>query len=134
VRVVLAAAARSAQIEAMATSDRGGDDRRSTPDRRFVVDRRAADRRQSVVRVTVEQRSGRDRRVTEERRLVDDRRVPMDRRANGAPIETHLHAAITLLEHLSDGGHLTAQAQRDLDAALFRLKFALDRLADEEQV
>jgi len=118
----------------MASSDRGGDDRRSIPDRRFVVDRRAADRRQSVVRVTVEQRSGRDRRVTDERRLVDDRRVPMDRRANGAPIETHLHAAITLLEHLSDGGHLTAQAQRDLDAALFRLKFALDRLADEEQV
>jgi hypothetical protein len=133
-RVILATAPPGAQIVRMSSSKPRGEDRRNIPDRRFVMDRRAAERRQSVVPVSQEQRSGRDRRVTEERRVVEDRRVPMDRRANGAPVETHLHAAIALLERLSDGGHLTAQAQRELDAALFRLKFALDRLADEEQV
>jgi hypothetical protein len=112
-------------------SDRRGNDRRAVPDRRFVEDRRIIDRRQSLVPVQVEQRMGIDRRLLNERRASEDRRWWMDRRLAGASLGMHLRTAVELLERVADSGPLADERRRDLDGAMFRLKFALDRLEED---
>ena len=67
--------------------------------------------------VTVERRAGKDRRQHPERR-AGGRRGGQERRGEESAAE-HIRNALQLIvdEH-----------RRDLDAALFRLRFALDRL------
>jgi len=83
--------------------------------RRAVTDRRAPeDRRQVVVRVPVEQRSGTDRRSGNERRASQS-------------LGDQIRGALELLTNVAESGTLDDAGLRDLDAAVFRLRFVLDR-------
>ena len=84
-------------------------------DRRAVTDRRTPqDRRQVVVRIPVEQRSGTDR------RSGDERRAPQS-------LGDQIRSALELLTSVAESGTLDDAGLRDLDAAVFRLRFVLDR-------
>ncbi|PYP60949.1 MAG: hypothetical protein DMD44_00630 [Gemmatimonadetes bacterium] len=85
------------------------------PDRRAVPDRRTPeDRRQGVVRVPVEQRSGTDRRSGGDRRTSQS-------------LGDQIRNALELLTSVAESGTLDDAGLRDLDAAVFRLRFVLDR-------
>jgi hypothetical protein len=87
----------------------------SRADRRTIADRRApADRRQVVVVMPVERRSGSERRSAAERRTPES-------------IGEHIRNALQLLTNVAESGTLDEENLRDLDAAMFRLRFALDR-------
>ncbi len=84
-------------------------------DRRAQADRRKSqDRRQVVVRVPVEQRSGSDRRAGAERRAPQT-------------LSEQIRDALELLTNVAESGTLDDAGLRDLDAAVFRLRFVLDR-------
>ena len=84
-------------------------------DRRALTDRRTPqERRQVVVRVPVEQRSGTDR------RSGDERRAPQS-------LGDQIRSALELLTSVAESGTLDDAGLRDLDAAVFRLRFVLDR-------
>ena len=101
-------------------------DRRAPPDRRRGTERRNGDRRHMLALVTVERRSGSDRRRNPDRR-GDERRTGPERRGEESAAE-HIRNALQLIEHVADSHQLDDEHRRDLDAALFRLRFALDRL------
>jgi len=97
--------------------DGGGTLTRMEPltDRRAVADRRTSEeRRRVVVRVPVEQRSGNDRRVGTERRGPQS-------------LADQIRNALELLTSVAESGTLDDAGLRDLDAAVFRLRFVLDR-------
>jgi len=86
-------------------------------DRRSLADRRAAardDRRRVAALVPTERRSG------EERRSGAERRTPES-------VAEHIRNALQLLTNVAESGTLDEESLRDLDAAMFRLRFALDR-------
>jgi hypothetical protein len=84
-------------------------------DRRAQADRRTSqDRRRVVVRVPVEQRSGSDRRSGGERRSPQG-------------LGDQIRDALELLTNVAESGTLDDAGLRDLDAAVFRLRFVLDR-------
>jgi hypothetical protein len=88
-------------------------------DRRQLTDRRtSADRRQAAVLVTVERRAGLDRRSRAERRTPES-------------VGEHIRNALQLLSNVAESGTLDEESLRDLDAAMFRLRFALDRFEAE---
>ena len=88
----------------------------SHADRRLAADRRApTDRRRVVTIVVEERRSGVERRAQPERRGPE---------SAGA----HIRNALELLTNVAESGTLDEESLRDLDAAMFRLRFALDRL------
>ena len=88
----------------------------SHADRRLTQDRRTRGDRRRVVTV-----------VVEERRSGVDRRAPAERRAPESAAE-HIRNALQLLTNVAESGTLDEESLRDLDAAMFRLRFALDRL------
>jgi len=88
----------------------------SHADRRLIIDRRAATDRRRVVSV-----------VVEDRRSGVDRRGQPERRAPETAGE-HIRNALQLLTNVAESGTLDEESLRDLDAAMFRLRFALDRL------
>ena len=88
----------------------GTTDRRQTPDRRSRSDRRRV--------VTV---------VVQERRSGVERRGFFERRSSEEPGED-IRNALQLLTNVAESGTLDEASLRDLDAAMFRLRFALDRL------
>jgi hypothetical protein len=96
-------------------------DRRTAAERRAETERRNGERRQTLIAVTVERRSGKDRRRSAERRSA------AERRAEGSAIE-HIRHAFKLIARVADADALDDEHRRDLDAALFRLRFAMDRL------
>ncbi|HUK21396.1 MAG TPA: hypothetical protein VLV45_07550 [Gemmatimonadales bacterium] len=98
---------------------RSPQDRRDSSDRRSGADRRS-DNPVGLALVPVDRRGGTDRRKSD-RRVVPDRRRPV------SP-EDHIRNALELLGQVSDGAGLEEELQRDLDSAIFRLRFALDRL------
>jgi len=78
-----------------------------------------------------ERRGGSDRRrviveVTDNRRSDTDRRQD-ERRASETAGE-HIRNALVLITQVADSDKLDDEHRRDLDAAMFRLRFALDRL------
>jgi|GEM_PF-2264034 hypothetical protein len=84
-------------------------------DRRQREDRRSGrDRRQTVVPVPLERRAGTERRRGERRAAQS--------------VADQLRSALTLLTNVAESGTLDEPSLRDLDAAMFRLRFALDRL------
>jgi hypothetical protein len=91
-------------------------DRRSRPDRRVVTDRRAA----ADAKAAEPAPSG-------ERRSRSARRSGVERRGRET-VEEHLRNALQLLSNIAETGSLDDEARRDLDAAMFRLRFAVDRL------
>jgi hypothetical protein len=88
----------------------------SHADRRLLSDRRAAADRRRVVTVVVEERRG-----GEERRRIPERRAPES-------AGDHIRTALELLTNVAESGTLDEDSLRDLDAAMFRLRFALERL------
>jgi hypothetical protein len=87
----------------------------SPADRRKVTERRTSgDRRRIVVFVPVDQRSGQDRRGVAERRTPES-------------VGEHIRNALQLLANVAESGTLDEESLRDLDAAMFRLRFALDQ-------
>src|SRR5213592_3879968 len=73
-----------------------------------------ADRRRVAALVPTERRSG------EERRSGAERRTPES-------VAEHIRNALQLLTNVAESGTLDEESLRDLDAAMFRLRFALDR-------
>jgi len=113
-------------------ADRREADRRRTERRQ--VDRRERSPRwigqESVlILVDVEYR-GADRRHGGERRASRDRRGGVERR--GQTVGEHVRNAVQLIGHVAQSGDLDDELRRDLDRALFRLRFALDRLKSGE--
>lgn len=92
---------------------------------------------------TTERRSGPDRRVGGDRRGPKDaaaearpgrvsrrqtpRRSSTERRSNET-VEEHLRNALQLLANVVESGTLDDEARRDLDAAMFRLRYAVERM------
>jgi hypothetical protein len=96
-------------------------ERREMLERRGGPERRTVERRQTLVLVPAEQRSGQDRR----RPL--DRRSNLERRGHETPAE-HIRNALQLLATVAEAGVLDDELQRDLESAMLRLRFAVDRL------
>ena len=88
----------------------------SHADRRLPTERRASSDRRRVVTV-----------VVQERRSGVERRAQPERRAPESAGE-HIRNALQLLTNVAESGTLDEESLRDLDAAMFRLRFALDRL------
>ncbi len=92
------------------------------PDRRREGDRRSRERREGLLLLPDVARPDSDRRWNPERRSVFERR-------GQETVGEHIRNALQLIAHVADSGELDDEHRRDLDAALFRLRFALDRLA-----
>ena len=91
-------------------------ERRLTPERRLILDRRTSVERPYP--------------TAAERRRADDRRSGVERRL---PIESagdQIRGALRLMTRVVEAGALTEQVQRSLEAAMLRLRFALDRLEE----
>jgi len=88
----------------------------ATADRRQTSDRRSQPDRRRVVTV-----------VVKERRSGKERRAFFERRSSEEPGED-IRNALQLLTNVAESGTLDEASLRDLDAAMFRLRFALDRL------
>jgi hypothetical protein len=87
----------------------------SLAERRQLAERRAlAERRGGAAPVPLERRAGRDRRAGAERR-------------SGENVGDQIRNALELLTNVAESGTLDDDSLRDLDAAMFRLRFALDR-------
>jgi len=93
----------------------------SSAERRASSERRGVERRHRIVLVPVERRSGGDRRLSGERRLK------LERHGQETP-EEHIRNALQLLANVAESGTLDDELQRDLDSAIFRLRFAVERL------
>ncbi len=93
----------------------------SSAERRSPPERRAVERRRNLVLVPTDRRSGADRRRQSERRLK------IDRHRDETP-EEHIRNALQLLANVAQSGTLDDELQRDLDSAIFRLRFAVERL------
>lgn len=90
----------------------------SSAERRSAAERRGVDRRHGMVLVEVERRSGRDRRRAGERRVREIDETPAQ----------HIRNALQLLANVAQSGTLDDELQRDIDSAIFRLRFAVERL------
>ena len=90
----------------------------SSAERRAAAERRGVDRRHGIVLVQEERRSGRDRRQAGERRVREIDETPSQ----------HIRNALQLLANVAESGALDDELQRDLDSAIFRLRFAVERL------
>jgi hypothetical protein len=75
--------------------------------------------------VTAERRARAD--AAGKERSPKDRRTGVERRGRET-VEEHLRNALQLLSNIAETGSLDDEARRDLDAAMFRLRFAVDRL------
>ena len=91
------------------------------PERRATPDRRTGERRQLVLIPAV------DRRAPGTRRRPGDRRAAPGHPAHETA-EEHVRNALQLLTNIVETGDLDDELRRDLDAAIFRLHFAIERL------
>jgi hypothetical protein len=91
--------------------------RRATSDRRAGADRRSG-KQPALTLVPEERRAGKERRRS-------------DRRSEETASE-HIRNSLQLLATVSQTASLDEDLQRDLDSAIFRLRFALDRLEHEQ--
>ena len=102
-------------------------DRRVSSDRRSGVERRSGERRKTLTLVKTEQRSGGERRRSRQRRGDAERRSGAERRTEETAAE-HIRNALQLVAYVAESGVLDDELRRDLDAAMFRLRFAIDQL------
>src|SRR6267143_2063692 len=113
-------------------------DRRLTVERRKLPDRRAEGeqgeegggerRSETEAEVPVERRTGAERRQIGKRRSAIERRLALQSAAD------QIHGALKLLTRVaeSEGGErLTEEQRRELEGAMLRLRFALERLEEE---
>lgn len=107
-----------------------GPERRDSEERRWTMDRRSGEERRcsepaAGLGAPPERRLG-DRRSTGERRALLERRLALH------SAEDQIRGALKLLTQLADGGGggamLGDQQRRSLEAAMLRLRFALERM------
>lgn len=91
-------------------------------ERRGRADRRSLDRRGGV----------RVERAGTERRTNGDRRTGLERRLAILSAEGQIREALRLLTEVIDRGLVQDEEQRSLESAMVRLRYALDRLEEEE--
>lgn len=100
-------------------------DRRETNERRLLIDRRSGvDRRQPRASRgdQAERRGGADRRGPGERRAFVERRLSLQ------SAEDQIRGALKLMTTAIESGSIPEKQRRGLDAAMLRLRFALERL------
>jgi hypothetical protein len=95
------------------------------PDRRAKPERRTGERRTLALVPTVDRRAPGTRRRPGDRRTDTGTGVP-----GGETAEEHVRNALQLLLTIVEAGgaDLDDEVRRDLDAAIFRLHFAIERL------
>jgi hypothetical protein len=98
-------------------------DRRETNERRLLLDRRSGvDRRQGRASGPRERRGGPDRRSGSERRAFVERRLSLQSAGD------QIRGALKLMTSAIESGAIPEKQRRGLDAAMLRLRFALERL------
>lgn len=91
------------------------------------------ERRGRSDRRLLERRAGaRAERAGVERRTNGERRTGLERRLAILSAEGQIREALRLLTEVIDRGAVADEEQRSLESALVRLRYALDRLEDEE--
>jgi len=90
-------------------------------ERRRPHDRRALDRRSGALRAE---------HATHERRINGDRRSGTERRLSVLSAEDQIHEALRLLTRVVESDATSDEERRSLEAAMVRLRFALDRLEE----
>lgn len=102
-------------------------DRRESAERRLLLDRRSGvDRRQrSAPRVATE------RRATDDRRAGGERRAYLERRLSLQSAGDQIRGALKLMTAAIESGSIPEKQRRSLDAAMLRLRFALERIETE---
>ena len=103
---------------------------RRVSDRRSGVERRSSERRKTLTLVKTERRAGGERRRSRARRRDAERRSGAERRTEETAAE-HIRNALQLVAHVAESGALDDELRRDLDAAMFRLRFAIDQLEQQ---
>ena len=103
---------------------------RRVSDRRSGVERRSSERRKTLTLVKTERRAGGERRRSRARRGDAERRSGAERRTEETAAE-HIRNALQLVAHVAESGALDDELRRDLDAAMFRLRFAIDQLEQQ---
>lgn len=102
-------------------------DRRDSSERRLLLDRRSGvDRRQRSV-----PRSGAgagERRKSDDRRNVGERRAYLERRLSLQSAGDQIRGALKLMTTAIESGAIPDKHRRTLDAAMLRLRFALERI------
>jgi hypothetical protein len=98
-------------------------DRRETNERRLLIDRRSGvDRRQTRAAKPAPERRNEDRRAGGERRAFVERRLSLQ------SAEDQIRGALKLMTTAIEAGQIPDKPRRALDAAMLRLRFALERL------
>lgn len=103
-------------------------DRRETHERRLLIDRRSGvDRRQT----READGAPAERRGLADRRRGRDRRAFVERRLSLQSAEDQIRGALKLMTTAIESGSIPDNQRRGLDAAMLRLRFALERLDKE---
>lgn len=103
-------------------------DRREKSERRLLLDRRSGvDRRQRGVPHAVKS----ERRASDDRRGRGERRAYVERRLSLQSAGDQIRGALKLMTGAIESGHIPEKHRRALDAAMLRLRFALERIDTE---
>ena len=103
-------------------------DRRERNERRLLIDRRSGvDRRQGIAAAM----PGADRRARDDRRGGPERRAFLERRLSMQSAGDQIRGALKLMTAVIEAGMVPEKDRRSLDAAMLRLRFALERLDTE---
>jgi len=97
-------------------------DRRETNERRLLIDRRSGVDRRGTRKEGQAERRNADRRAGGERRAFVERRLSLQ------SAEDQIRGALKLMTTAIEAGQLPDKPRRALDAAMLRLRFALERL------
>lgn len=101
-------------------------ERRLLPERRRGLERRIAERRMVLAPVLTERRRRLECRKLQERRTWAERRTSAERRAAAETVGEHIRNALQLLVNVGRAEALPEEDRRDLEAAVRRLRVALD--------
>lgn len=102
-------------------------DRRESAERRLLIDRRSGvDRRQNAGGAP-----GVERRMYDDRRGGAERRAFLERRLSLQSAGDQIRGALKLMTLAIESGSIPERDRRTLDAAMLRLRFALERLEVE---
>ena len=101
-------------------------ERRASSERRLSLERRLLDRRSGE---TPQPPATGERRLSD-RRSGGDRRASVERRLSLQSADDQIRGALKLLTVVADGSVLGEQQRRSLEAAMLRLRFALERIEE----
>jgi len=103
-------------------------DRRESAERRLLLDRRSGvDRRQQGAPHALQD----ERRATDNRRLGGERRAFLERRLSLQSAGDQIRGALKLITAAIESGSVPEKQRRSLEAAMLRLRFALERIESE---